>query len=455
MYDLIVIGGGPGGYVGAIRAAQLGLKVACIEERKTLGGTCLNVGCIPSKALLELSEKYYDLKTRGESFGFEFQNLSLNLKKMFQHKDDVVKSLTSGIDHLFAKNKIDRIEGMASLAGEGKVRVADQVLVGKNILIATGSKSISLSGIEVDEKLVVSSTGALNLNEVPRSMIVIGGGYIGLELGSVWARLGSEVTIVEAAPRLVPQMDGDISLALKKSLEKQGIKFMISQKLQKLENLKTHVKITLEDGQVLPCDVALMSVGRAPRVDGLNLGALKIAQNERGFISVDENYRTSVPNIYAIGDVIVGPMLAHKAMEEAVVCVERMMGQKSSVNYRTIPGVIYTHPEAASVGQTEEELKSLNIPYVASKSSFMANGRAKAMGTAEGFVKILAHKESDEILGVHILGPQAGTLIGEAVVAMEFRASSEDLARIIHAHPTLNEVMKEAALGAFSKPIHG
>jgi dihydrolipoamide dehydrogenase len=462
-FDLVVIGGGPGGYVGAIKAAQLGMKVACVEKRGKLGGTCLNVGCIPSKALLDSSEKYEEAQHVFASHGIKMSKVELDLATMLKRKDQVVADLTKGIEGLFKKNKI------TYFLGEGKIISANQVsvksekgtetLTTKNIMIATGSDIMSIPGINIDETSVVSSTGALSLKSVPKRMAVIGGGYIGLEMGSVWRRLGSEVTVIEFLDKIVPAMDNEIGKQLQKILTQQGMKFMLSTKVLKAEKKGKNVELSLEsvtDGskQTMEVDVVLVSIGRKPYTDGLGLTELGIKLNPRGFIEVDSHYKTNIPNIYAIGDVIPGPMLAHKAEEEAVAVAEIIAGQAGHVNYGVIPGVIYTHPEVASVGKTEEELKKDGVNYKVGKFPFMANSRARAVGDTDGMVKILACAKTDEVLGVHIIGPDAGTLIAEAALAMEFRASSEDIARTCHAHPTLNEALKEAALGTFSKTIN-
>ena len=454
MYDLIVLGAGPGGYSAAIRASQLGMKVVCIEKRKELGGTCLNIGCIPSKALLEISEKYSEMKSKIGNFGIIAPNVDLDLEKLLKHKDDVVKSLTKGIDTLFQKYKVERIFGEGHVISSSKIKVGDAIIEGKKILIATGSEVTPLPNITIDEEKIISSTRALNLSQIPKSMLIVGGGYIGLELGSVWARLGTQVTIVESFSRITPQMDEELSIALQKSLEKQGIKFELSKKIKFMSRKKDICLVECEDGTVYKPEIVLVSVGRRPLSRNFGLEEIGVSLNERSQIIVDENYKTSVDGIYAIGDVITGPMLAHKSMEEGVVFAERLMGQKSSVNYKTIPSVIYTNPEVASVGQNEQDLKSQNVLYKVGKFPFLANGRAKAIGNSEGFVKILSHADTDEILGVHCIGHQAGTMISEAVVAMEFRASSEDLSRIVHAHPTLNEAFKEAALAVEGHTIH-
>lgn len=477
-YDVVIIGGGPGGYVAAIKAAQLGLKTACVDKRSTLGGTCLNVGCIPSKALLNSSEKYTEI-AHLEKFGIEVKGAGFDLMKMMVHKDRVVQDLTKGIDYLLKKNKVGRFQGTATIVKPGVVEVkilqtaivqSDKVksepndttktLDTKNIIIATGSVSTDIPGIPIDEKTIVSSTGALSLREVPKKMVVIGGGYIGLEMASVWARLGSEVTVVEFADMIVPMMDHEVAKSLRKSLEKQGMKFMLGTKVVKVTKNKKGATLELanaKDDQKLSdieADVVLVSVGRKPYTQGLGLENVNITPNARGMIEVDRHYQTTAPGIYAIGDVIPGPMLAHKAEEEGVAVAESLAGQSGHVNYGAIPGVIYTMPEAAAVGKTEEDLKNDGIEYNVGKFSFSANSRAKATNQTEGFVKILADKKTDEILGAHIISADAGTLISELVLAMEYKASSEDIARTCHAHPTTNEAVKEAALATFFKAIH-
>lgn len=463
-FDIVVIGGGPGGYVAAIKGAQLGFNVACIDLRPTLGGTCLNVGCIPSKALLNASEKYVEAHHL-EDFGIGTGKISLDLKKMLSRKDQVVDDLTNGIAFLFKKNKVTFIQGHAEIMAPGKIVVRDEakketLVEAAHIIIATGSESADIPNVAVNEKTIVSSTGALSLSKVPRSMAVIGGGYIGLEMGSVWQRLGSKVTVIEFADTIVPMMDYEVAASLKKNLEKQGIVFKLSTKVSSAQVRPEGVTLSLVDAQGeksqddLNVDVVLVSVGRRPNTSGLGLEKLGIQCNARGYIEVGKHYETNVSGIYAIGDVIPGPMLAHKAEEEGVAIMEYLAGQKPHVNYETIPGVIYTMPEVAAVGKTEQELKAEGTPYNVGKFPFSANSRAKATGLTEGFVKILAHKETDRILGAHIISADAGTLISEFVLGMEYKASSEDIARTCHPHPTTSEALKEAALAAFSKPIH-
>jgi dihydrolipoamide dehydrogenase len=462
-FDLVVIGAGPGGYVAAIRAAQLGMKVACVEMRKTLGGTCLNVGCIPSKALLTSSEKYSEAQHHLALHGVKIGNLSFDLPAMMAHKNKVVKDNTSGIDFLFKKNGITRFFGKGRIIAPNTVMVqgeqGNETLTTKNILIATGSESMPLPGVTVDEQHIVSSTGALELTQVPKSMVVIGGGVIGLELGSVWQRLGAEVTVVEFLDRILPTNDGEISKHMQRIMTKQGMKFRLGTKVTAAKASPTNVTLTLEPAtggaaETIVADIVLLSIGRRPYTDGLGLEAVGVALDERRRIKTDHHFQTNVTGIYAIGDVIAGPMLAHKAEDEGVVCAEMMAGQSGHINYDAIPGVVYTWPEVASIGKTEEELKKAGVEYKIGKFPFTANGRARAMGDTEGFVKILADARTDKVLGAHIIGPDAGTMIAELAMAMEFSASAEDIARICHAHPTLNEAVKEAALAVDNRPIH-
>ena len=451
-FDVVIIGSGPGGYVGAIRAAQLGLKTAVVEKSKTLGGTCLNVGCIPSKALLESSEHFEFTKKDLEKHGVSVGKTSLDLSTMMKRKGGIVSDLTKGIAFLFKKNKITSFEGMGKIKSPNQVEITNgsktETINAKNIIIATGSIPIELPFAKWSDN-IVSSTEALSFEKVPKSLIVIGGGYIGLELGSVWNRLGSKVTVVEYSPSICPTMDKDVRDKLFQSLKKQGMDFHLNSKVTKVENNKKGATVTFETegkSQNIEAEKVLVCVGRKAFTDNLGLENANIKTNERSQIEVDNNFRTNIPSIFAIGDVIKGPMLAHKAEEEGVAVAEFIAKGYGHVNYNTVPGVIYTWPEAASVGKTEEELKQAGISYNAGSFPFLANGRAKALGCIEGFVKVLADKQSDKILGVHIFGPRAGDLISEAVVAMEFEASSEDLARSFHAHPTLSEVMREAAL---------
>jgi dihydrolipoyl dehydrogenase len=462
-YDLVVIGTGPGGYVCAIRAAQLGMKVAVVEKRATHGGTCLNVGCIPSKALLHASEAYAEAAHDFAGMGIKVKP-ELDLPAMLAFKDAGVKGNIDGVAFLLKKNKIDHFHGSGRILAPGKVEVTfingeKQVIEAKSIVIATGSEVAVLPGMTIDEETVISSTGALSLKKVPKRLVVIGGGYIGLELGSVWSRLGAQVTVVEMLPRLAPGLDGEVAKALQRLLEKQGLAFKLGTKVVKADAKGKSVKLTLEavEGgkpETLECDVVLVSVGRIPNTKGLGLAEAGINTDNRGRIVVDDHFVTSVPGVYAIGDVIKGPMLAHKAEEEGVAVAEILAGQAGHVNYDVIPSVIYTAPEVASVGRTEEELKAAGIAYRVGKFPFTANGRAKVNRTTEGFVKVLAEEGTDRVLGVHIIGADAGTMIAEAAVLMEFGGSAEDLARTCHAHPTLNEAVKEAALAVDKRAIH-
>ena len=462
-YDLIVIGTGPGGYVCAIRASQLGMKVAVVEKRATHGGTCLNVGCIPSKALLHASERYAESTNGFAEMGIKVKP-ALDLGAMLAFKDHGVKGNVDGVAFLLRKHKIDHFHGTGRIVGPGTVEVTfingeRKTVTAKAIVIATGSEPMSLPGIAIDEKRVLSSTGALSLSEVPKRLAVIGAGYIGLELGSVWSRLGSKVTVIEMLDRVAPGLDGEVAKQLQRVLAKQGLVFKLGTKVTGLQIKGKTVKLSLEpatggSAETLDCDAVLVAVGRVPNTQGLGLAEAGIATDRRGRIVVDDRFATSVPGIYAIGDVIAGPMLAHKAEEEGVAVAEILAGQAGHVNYDTIPSVIYTAPEVASVGKTEEELKDAGIAYHAGKFPFTANGRAKVNRTTEGFVKILADAATDRVLGVHIIGADAGTMIAEAAVLMEFGGSAEDLARICHAHPTLNEAVKEAALAVDKRPIH-
>lgn len=458
-YDLIVIGSGPGGYVCAIRAAQLGMKVACVEKRSTLGGTCLNIGCIPSKALLSSSEKFEEAEKHFEQIGIKASGVKLDLKAMMKFKTSVVEANTKGIEFLFKKNKIDWLKGTGKITAKGKVDVDGTVYETKNIVIATGSDVVSLPGIEIDEKKIVSSTGALELESVPKEMVVIGGGVIGLELGSVWARLGAKVTVIEFMDQVLPGMDGEIRKEANKIFKKQGITFKLSTKVTSAKASGKGVDLTLEAAaggseEKMSADIVLVAVGRKAYTDNLGLDSVGVETDERGRVKTDGHFKTNVDGIYAIGDVIAGPMLAHKAEDEGVVLAEMLDGQTGHVDYNLIPGVVYTWPEVASVGKTEEQLKEEGIEFKAGKFPFMANGRARAMNALDGFVKILADKRTDRVLGCHIIGPEAGTLIAEVALAMEFGASAEDIARTCHAHPTLEEVIKEAALAVDGRPIH-
>ncbi|MCB1442041.1 MAG: dihydrolipoyl dehydrogenase [Methyloceanibacter sp.] len=462
-YDLIVIGTGPGGYVCAIRAAQLGMKVAVVEKRATHGGTCLNVGCIPSKALLHASEAYADASSHFAAMGIKVRP-ELDLAAMLAFKDEGVKGNVDGIEYLLKKNKIDAYHGLGTILAPHQVQVTPeagdkQVLETKAIVIATGSDIARIPGIDIDEKRIVSSTGALALPEVPKSMVVIGGGYIGLELGSVWSRLGAKVTVVEMLHTITPGLDGEIAKQLQRTLKKQGLAFKLGAKVTKVDTSGKTVKLTVEPAEggkaeTLECDVVLVAIGRVPNTDSLGLADLGIETHNRGCILVDHHFQTNVPGIYAIGDVIAGPMLAHKAEEEGVAVAEILAGQAGHVNYDVIPSVVYTAPEVASVGKTEEQLKEEGVHYKVGKFPFTANGRAKVNRTTDGFVKVLSDAVTDRVLGVHIIGPDAGTMIAEAAVLMEFGGSAEDLARTCHAHPTLNEAVKEAALAVDGRPIH-
>lgn len=458
-FDVIVIGAGPGGYVCAIRAAQLGMKVACVEKRETLGGTCLNVGCIPSKALLQSSEHFEEAQHKLSDHGVSVGAVTLDLARMQARKGEVVGANVKGVEFLFRKNKVTWLKGEGSITAPGTVSVAGKDYSAKHIVIASGSESIPLPGVEVDEKQIVTSTGGLELTSVPKHLVVIGGGYIGLELGSVWRRLGAEVTVVEFLDRLVPSMDLEVGKAFERILAKQGIKTKLKTRVMGATTSKKGVSLTLEPAaggaaEELMADVVLVAIGRRPYVAGLGLDKAGVALDERGRIKVDGHYATNVPGIYAIGDVITGPMLAHKAEEEGVALAEMLAGQKPHVNYGAIPGVVYTWPEVASVGETEEQLKARGVAYKVGKFPFTANGRARAMGDMDGFVKILADKATDKVLGAHIIGSDAGTLIAELALAMEFGASAEDVARTCHAHPSLNEAVKEAALAVDGRALH-
>jgi len=463
-YDLVVIGGGPGGYVAAIRAAQLGMKTACVEKRGALGGTCLNVGCIPSKALLHSSEMFAEAKNHFAGHGIKTGNLELDLGAMMGRKEKVVSDLTSGIEFLFKKNKVDYIKGAGSIPKPGEVTVAlngsgSETLAAKNILIATGSESTPLPGVDVDEKQVVTSTGALALAKVPEHLVVIGAGVIGLELGSVWSRLGAKVTVVEFLDRILPGMDAEIAKLTQRVLKKQGLAFQLGRKVTGAKTAKGGVTLSVEavkggKAEELAADVVLLSIGRRPYTEGLGLEALGVKIDNRGVIQVDGRYQTSVPGIYAIGDCVPGPMLAHKAEEDGVVCVEMIAGQSGHVDYNLVPGVVYTWPEVAAVGQTEEQLKEAGVDYKVGKFPFTANSRARANAETDGVVKILADAKTDRVLGVHILGPLAGDILAEAVLAMEFGATAEDIARTVHSHPGMGEAVKEAALAVDGRAIH-
>ncbi len=458
-YDVIIIGGGPGGYVCAIRCAQLGLKTAVVEGRETLGGTCLNVGCIPSKALLHASHMLHEAEHNFAAMGLKGKSPSVDWKQMLSYKDDTIGQNTKGIEFLFKKNKIDWLKGWGSIPAAGKVQVGDDVHEAKKIIIASGSVPSSLPGVEVDEKVVVTSTGALELPKVPKKMVVIGAGVIGLELGSVYNRLGTEVTVIEFLDAVTPGMDAEVQKTFQRMLKKQGMDFVMGAAVQKTEAGKSKATVTYklrkdDSEHQIDADVVLVATGRKPYVDGLGLDALGIEMTQRGQIKVGADWQTNVPGIYAIGDVIEGPMLAHKAEDEGMAAAEQVAGKHGHVNYGVIPGVIYTHPEVANVGATEQQLKEEGRAYKVGKFSFMGNGRAKANFAGDGFVKILADKQTDRILGCHIIGPAAGDLIHEVCVAMEFGASAEDLALTCHAHPTYSEAVREAALACGDGPIH-
>ena len=458
-YDVIVIGSGPGGYVAAIRCAQLGLKTACVEGRETLGGTCLNVGCIPSKALLHASHMLHEATHNFTKMGLKGKSPSVDWTQMQAYKAETIEGNTKGIEFLFKKNKIDWLKGWARIPKAGQVDVGGDIHDAKNIIIASGSTPSTLPGVEIDEEIVVSSTGALTLPKIPKKLAVIGAGVIGLELGSVYARLGAEVTVIEYLDAITPGMDAEVQKTFQRTLKKQGLKFVMGAAVQSVERLKTKAKVNYQrrkDGsaQQMDADVVLVATGRKPFTDGLGLADLGIEISERGQIKTDAQWRTSVSGIYAIGDAIDGPMLAHKAEDEGIAAAEVIAGRHGHVNYDVIPGVIYTHPEVASVGQTEEALKEEGRAYKVGKFMFMGNGRAKANFAADGFVKILADKDSDRILGAHIIGPAAGDLIHEVCVAMEFGASAEDLAMTCHAHPTYSEAVREAALDCGDGAIH-
>lgn len=458
-YDVIVIGAGPGGYVCAIRCAQLGFKTACVEKDKTLGGTCLNVGCIPSKALLQASEKYDEASNHLADMGIKTGKVSLDLKTMMKHKESVVTSNTQGIEFLFKKNKIDWLKGTGSVEKKGEVKVGKDTYKAKHIVVATGSAVATLPGIEIDEKQIVSSTGALSLTEVPKSMVLIGGGVIGLEMGAVWSRLGADVTVVEYMDTIMGGMDNGISKDMQKILAKQGMKFKTGSKVTGAKKTKSGVTLKVEpakggDSEELKADIVLVAVGRKPYTDKLGLDKAGVEMDERGRIKTDAHFKTNVDGIYAIGDVIAGPMLAHKAEDEGVVLAEILAGQAGHINYDAIPSVVYTWPEVASVGKTEEQLKEDGRDYKVGKFPFSANGRARAMNMTDGYVKVLADKKTDRLLGVHIIGANAGDLIQEAVTIIEIGGSAEDIARTCHAHPTLGEAVKEAALATQDGPLH-
>jgi dihydrolipoamide dehydrogenase len=458
-FDLIVIGSGPGGYVCAIRAAQLGLRVACVEKRETLGGTCLNIGCIPSKALLQSSENFNEVRHGFAAHGILVESVKLDLEQMHARKREVVQANTKGVEFLFRKNKVTWLKGEGRILGAGRVSVAGKDYETKAIVIATGSESTPLPGVAVDETRIVTSTGALELSAVPKHLVVIGAGVIGLELGSVWRRLGAEVTVIEFLDRIVPTLDSDVARDFQRILEKQGLKFRLGAKVTKAETTEGGVTLTVEpakggEAETVTADIVLLAIGRRVFVDGLGLEEAGIARDERGRVQTDAHYATNVPGIYAIGDVRVGPMLAHKAEDEGVAIAELIAGQAGHVNCDAIPSVIYTWPEVATVGRSEDELKAEGVSYSVGKFPFTANGRARAIGNTDGYVKLMADKASDRLLGAQIIGPDAGTLIAELVTAMEFGASAEDVARICHAHPTLSEAVREAALAVEGHALH-
>ena len=458
-YDVIVIGSGPGGYVAAIRCAQHGLKTACVEGRDTLGGTCLNVGCIPSKALLHASHMLHEAEHNFSKMGLKGKSPSVDWQQMLSYKEDTVSANTKGVEFLFKKNKIDWLKGWGSIPAPGQVKVGDEVYSTKNIIIASGSVPSSLPGIEIDEVTVVTSTGALTLPKIPKKMVVIGAGVIGLELGSVYARLGSEVTVIEFLDAITPGMDSDVQKTFQRTLKKQGLKFIMGAAVSSVEKLKTKAKVTYklrkdDSEHQLDADTVLVATGRRTFTDGLGLEALGLALSDRGQIKTDNKWRTNVNGIYAIGDAVNGPMLAHKAEDEGMAAADVIAGKHGHVNYGVIPGVIYTHPEVANVGFTEDALKQEGRAYKVGKFMFMGNGRAKSNFATDGFVKLLADANTDRILGAHIIGPSAGDLIHEICVAMEFGASAEDLALTCHAHPTYSEAVREAALACGMGPIH-
>ncbi len=464
-FDLVVIGAGPGGYVAAIRAAQLGMKVAVVEKNATLGGTCLNVGCIPSKALLQSSHLFEETGHDLAQHGIVVAAPTLDFAQLMKRKGEVVGATTKGIEFLFKKNKITWLQGTGRIEAAGSVAVlgpdgaVKDTVAAKNILIAAGSEVTPLQGVTIDEKKIVSSTGALELTEVPKRLVVVGAGIIGLELGSVWRRLGAEVTVVEFLDRICPGIDDEITKFFQRALAKQGLKFKLGSKVTKAETSDSGVTLTVEPSkggaaETLQADIVLVAIGRRPYVAGLGLDKVGVKLTDRGRIAVDAHFQTSVPGIYAIGDVIDGPMLAHKASEDGIACVESLAGQKGHVNWDLVPSVVYTQPEVAWVGKSEEQLKAAGVAYKVGKYPFTADPRSRANGATEGFVKVLSDKTTDRVLGVHIFGAEAGTMIGEAAVAMEFSASAEDIGRVCHAHPTVNEALKEAALAAWEKPIH-
>lgn len=463
-YDLCIVGGGPGGYVAAIKAGQLGLKTVCVEKRGALGGTCLNVGCIPSKALLNISHKYEDATKHFKDVGIEVSGVNLNFDKMMKKKEEIVKGLTGGIEYLFKKNKVDYVKGTGTFKDKNTLVAKtldgkEETISAKNFMIATGSEVIKLPFLPLDEEVFVSSTGALSLKKVPENLVVIGAGVIGTELGSVYSRLGSKVTVIEFGDRVCPFLDSEVSKHFQKSLEKQGLKFKLGTKVTGGKRNGNSAEITFEPvkggaAETMKADVILISTGRRPNTDNLGAQDLGIKLDKIGRVETNDHFQTSIPNIYAIGDVIAGPMLAHKAEEEGIACVEMIAGKGGHVNYNAIPNVIYTHPEVASVGKSEEELKKDGVEYNKGSFPFVANSRAKANVDSDGFIKILTDKKTDRLLGVHIIGPNAGEMIAEGVLGLEYGASAEDIARTCHAHPTLSEALKEACMAAYDKPIH-
>ena len=462
--DVCVVGGGPGGYVAAIKAAQLGMSTVSVEGRGRLGGTCLNVGCIPSKALLHSSHMYHEAKHNFAMHGVTVGEVGIDVGAMMKRKDKAVEGLTKGIEGLYKKNKVQYVKGWGRVAGPNEVSVdlldgGSETVRAKNIILATGSGVLELPGIPLDEEKIVSSTGALDLKAVPGKLVVIGGGYIGLEMGSVWSRLGSEVTVVEFGPNIVPTMDAEVRKSFQRSLQKQGLKFKMNTKVVKAEPTASGVTLTIEPAkggpaETMDCDVVLVSAGRKPYTAGLGLADVGIETDAAGRIVVDGEFKTSVPSIRAIGDTIQGPMLAHKAEEDGIAAVEYIAGLKGHVNYDTVPSIVYTHPEVASVGKTEEQVKEMGIEYAVGKFPFMANSRARTNDDAEGLVKFISDKKTDKILGAHIMGPNAGEMIAECVLAIEYGAATEDIARTCHGHPTLSEAIKEAAMATYDKPIH-
>jgi dihydrolipoamide dehydrogenase len=458
-FDVIIIGAGPGGYVCAIRAAQLGMKVACVESSATLGGTCLNVGCIPSKALLQSSEEFHKVTHAMADHGIKVSAVELDLARMQARKGEVVTANVKGVEFLFRKNKITWLKGTGRIVASGKVDVGGTQYETKNIVIATGSESMPLAGVDVDEKQIVTSTGGLEIDKTPGHLVVIGGGVIGLELGSVWHRLGAAVTVIEFLDRIVPTMDAEVATAFQRILTKQGLKFRLGSKVTGAVNGNAGVILTMEPAkggpaETLNADIVLLAIGRRAYTAGLGLAEAGVGTDARGRVVTDAHFATNVPGVWAIGDVIAGPMLAHKAEDEGVAVAELIAGQAGHVNYEAIPSVVYTSPEVASVGRTEEELKAAGIVYNVGKFPFTANGRARAMGATDGFVKLLADKTTDRLLGAHIVGPDGGTLIAELTMAIEFGASAEDVARTCHAHPSLNEAIKEAALAVGGRALH-